>query len=128
MRGQVSIAFRRTGPAWSDAFHVSPQFLGELNGIPRSHRSFAVDPEIGLQAFHRLPVALQKTADVAGVHVLIVASPGPKPRRELNARITDFEEDNERCGKIQGLLLADYMVKRGAGGTTHTVGDYRSFM
>lgn len=51
-------------------------------------------------------------------------------RRDLNLRIDDYEEDAGRCGKIRGYfdLLDDYMMKRGASGTIHTVGDYRSFM
>lgn len=51
-------------------------------------------------------------------------------RRDLNLRIDDFEEDQKRCDSIRGYydLLSDYMVKRGASGTIHAVGDYRSFM
>ncbi len=51
-------------------------------------------------------------------------------RRELNLRIDDFEEDPNRCDKIRRYydLLSDYMIKRGAAGTVHTFGDYRSFM
>lgn len=51
-------------------------------------------------------------------------------RREINLRIDDFEEEPKRCKRIRDYydLLSDYMVKRNADGTIHTVGDYRSFM
>jgi hypothetical protein len=51
-------------------------------------------------------------------------------RRDLNVRIDDYEEEPGRCDKIRGYfdLLDDYMVKRDASGTIHTVGDYRPFM
>src|SRR5579864_8318457 len=50
-------------------------------------------------------------------------------RRDLNLRIDDYEESANRCDKIRDYfdLLADYMLKRGASGTVHTVGDYRPF-
>jgi len=51
-------------------------------------------------------------------------------RRHLNLRIDDFEENPARSSAIRGYynLLYDYMMKRGAKGTIHIVGDYRSFM
>jgi hypothetical protein len=51
-------------------------------------------------------------------------------RRDLNLLIDDFEQDPPRCAAIRGYytLLSDYMLKRGANGTVHIVGDYRSFM
>jgi hypothetical protein len=51
-------------------------------------------------------------------------------RRHLNLRIDDFEQIPDRSSAIRGYynLLYDYMLKRGARGTIHIVGDYRSFM
>jgi hypothetical protein len=51
-------------------------------------------------------------------------------RRNLGLRIDDFEEVPARSLAIRGYynLLSDYMMKRGAMGTIHIVGDYRSFL
>lgn len=51
-------------------------------------------------------------------------------KRDLNLRIDDYEDDATRCAQIRSYygLLNDYMMRRGAGGTIHIVGQYRPFM
>ncbi len=51
-------------------------------------------------------------------------------RRDLDMRIDDYEVDPVRCMRIRSYygLLNDYMMRRGAGGTIHVVGQYRPFM
>lgn len=50
--------------------------------------------------------------------------------RDLNLMIDDFGKDRELSSKVRNYhsLLSDYMVKRGAMGVIHFMGQYRPFM